>query len=133
MSRSKAQGTRYETAVVRRVRSWLSSWGDDGVSARRLAEGGADDEGDVEASLFGARVVMECKARQVLNVQATLAKAQGKAGVGVPVVLWWKRLVRGSSTARRSPVDGVPEVVVLTPDTLFHLLDCAFREGRDGA
>lgn len=98
------------------------------MSARRLAEGGSDDEGDVEAFMFGSRVVHECKARQSLQVQATLAKAKDKAG-DVPVLLWWKRLVRAAGNSRRTAVAGIAEVVVATPDDLYALLHAAYLQG----
>jgi len=131
VSKAKAQGTRYETAVTRRIRTWLTSWGDatPDLSARRLAEGGADDEGDVEAWLFASRVLVECKARQALNVQDTVAKAKVKANGGL-VVLFWKRLTRSAGNTKRTAVSGVPEVVAMTPEDLFELLSAAYYYGR---
>lgn len=131
MSKAKAQGTRYETAVTGRIRRWLLGWGDGtpDLSARRLAEGGCDDEGDVEAWLFASRVLVECKARQTLNIQDTLAKAKVKANDGL-VLLFWKRLTRSNGNSRRTPVSGIPEVVVVTPEDLHELLTAAYLFGR---
>lgn len=99
-----------------------------GHQSRRIAEGGSLDEGDVATDLFGEEWVMEAKARQTLQVQATLAKALEKAGHG-RVLLWWKRLVPGQGS-RRTPVAGIAEVVVMTPETLDCLLTAAFNAGK---
>jgi hypothetical protein len=122
MSKAKAQGTSFEN----RVRDWFRSLG---FNAERIAEGGSLDEGDVGVVLYGERWIMECKARQVLPVQATVSKALKKAGHD-RVILWWKRLVPNGGS-RRAPVAGVSEVVVMTPHTLSILLDDAYQAGAD--
>lgn len=99
-----------------------------GFQARRLAEGGAYDEGDVEANLYGFDVIIESKACQSLNVQAILGKARRKAG-GKPVIVWWKRLVRVEGKQLRQPVAGEREVVVLSPSDLLALLAAAHTAG----
>jgi hypothetical protein len=92
------------------------------MKARRLAEGGSDDEGDVEAFITGRRWVLEGKARQTLNVQATLGKARRKAGGDTPVAVVWKRLVRVPGYKNRQPVEGERVVVVLSWDDFVSLV-----------
>lgn len=114
MSKNKKQGTAFETWTRKALNSL-------GIKARRLAEGGAYDEGDVEAHLDGqTRWVLECKARSSLNVQQTLAKARRKAGS--PVILVWKRLVRVNGKQVRQPVDGERVVVIMSWDDFVKLL-----------
>lgn len=106
MNRNKAQGTAFET-WTRKALNALN------VRARRLAEGGRYDEGDVEAHLNDGRWVIECKAQSALNVQKILGKARRKAN-GAPVILVWKRLVRVPGKQVRQPVEGERIVVVLS-------------------
>lgn len=115
MSKNKKQGTAFETWTRKALNSI-------GIQARRIAEGGAHDEGDVEAQLDGdTRWVIECKARSALNIQDTLAKARRKAG-GAPVILVWKRLVRVTGKQKRQPVSGEPIVVILGWDDFVKLI-----------
>ena len=115
MSKNKAQGTRFETWTRKALNAL-------GIKARRLAEGGAYDEGDVEAHLDGqTRWVIECKARSSLNVQQILANARRNAG-GAPVILVWKRLVRVPGKQVRQPVDGERIVVCLSWEDFVRLL-----------
>jgi hypothetical protein len=114
MSKNKKQGTAFETWTRKALTSI-------GIRARRLAEGGAYDEGDVEAHLDGeTRWVIECKARSSLNVQQTLAKARKKAGS--PVILVWKRLVRVNGKQVRQPVDGERVVVIMSWEDFVKLI-----------
>ena len=113
MSKAKAQGTALETWVVKRLQ-------DIGIKARRVAEGGSLDEGDVEAHL-NERWILECKSRQTLSVQTALGKARKKAN-GHPVALVWKRIVK-SGKAVRTPVAGERIVVVLSWDDFVKLIE----------
>lgn len=123
MSKNKAQGTRFETWTRKALNAL-------GIKARRLAEGGAYDEGDVEAHLDGqTRWVIECKARGSLNVQQVLSKARRKAG-GAPVILVWKRLVRVPGKQVRQPVDGERIVVCLSWEDFVRLLTNAAPTGE---
>lgn len=123
MSKNKAQGTRFETWTRKALNAL-------GIQARRLAEGGAYDEGDVEAHLDGqTRWVIECKARGSLNVQQVLAKARRKA-TGAPVILVWKRLVRVPGKQVRQPVDGERIVVCLSWEDFVRLLTNAAPTGE---
>lgn len=131
MSRQKAQGTRHESWLVRCLRAA-------GLPARRLAEGGSADEGDVETTIAGRRWVLEAKATQVLNVQLVLGKARRKAaaaaGSPVPVALAWKRLVPVEGKLRRQPVGGEAVVVVLGWEDFIALVSAAAGPaGADGA
>ena len=113
-NKPKQQGTRHESWIVNELEAIE-------VNARRLAEGGADDEGDVEAFFVGDRWVLEGKARQTLNVQATLGKARRKAGGGRVAVVW-KRLVRVPGKKTRQPVEGERVVVILGWDDFVFLV-----------
>jgi len=114
MSKAKAQGTTHESWIVKALEAA-------GIIARRLAEGGADDEGDVEADINGERWILEGKARQTLNVQATLGKARRKAG-GLRVAVVWKRLVKVAGYQNRQPVEGERMVVILSWDDFMSLV-----------
>lgn len=125
MSKSKAQGTAHESWIVQAL-------GAIKVKARRLAEGGSADEGDVEASIAGTRWILEGKARQTLAVQTTLAKARRKAA-GAPVALVWKRLVKVAGKTNRQPVAGERVVVILGWDDFLALVaqahgDCTVED-----
>jgi len=113
-NKPKQQGTRHESWIVNELEAIE-------VDARRLAEGGSDDEGDVEAFLAGERWVLEGKARQNLNIQLTLGKARRKAGGGRVAVVW-KRLVRVAGMNKRQPVEGERVVVVLGWEDFLHLV-----------
>jgi len=107
MSKQKAQGTSHESWIVNELMAA-------GLKSRRLAEGGSDDEGDVETTITGSRWVLEGKARQTLNVQQTLGKARKKAGGDTPVAVVWKRLVKVAGYKVRQPVEGERIVVILS-------------------
>lgn len=113
MSREKAQGTAWESELVRRAKARR-------LSSRRLAEGGALDEGDVEVVAGELRVIIEGKARAQLGVHQALAKAQQKAG-DAPAVVAWKRLVKRNGQARRVTT-GVRDLVVVDIEFFFELL-----------
>ena len=115
MSKAKQQGTAHESWIVNALTAL-------GVSARRLAEGGSEDEGDAEATLLGERWVLEGKARQTLNVQKTLGKARKKAGGDTPVAVVWKRLVKVAGYTNRQPVEGERVVVILSWDDFARLI-----------
>ena len=121
MSKNKQQGTAFETWTRKALNAL-------GIEAKRIAEGGAHDEGDVEAH-FGERWVIECKARSTLNPQQVLGKARRKAG-GAPVILVWKRLVRVPGKQVRQPVDGERVVVILGWDDFVRLLTNAAPSGE---
>lgn len=115
MSKAKAQGTTHETWIVNTLREV-------GIEARRLAEGGADDEGDVEATINDVRWVIEGKATQNLNVQKILGKARRKAGGSTPVAVVWKRLVKVAGKTNRQPVEGERVTITLSLDDFITLI-----------
>lgn len=119
MSKQKKQGTAHESWLVKRL-------ADFGYRARRLAEGGTRDEGDVEAWLPD-RWVLEAKARSSLNVQKTLGdarrKAEAAAGEPVPVAVVWKRLVKVEGLQVRQPVNGERVVICMSLDDFLALLN----------
>lgn len=121
MSKPKAQGTRHESWIVTELQAL-------GIQARRLAEGGAADEGDVEATIAGTRWVLEGKARQNLNVQKTLGKARKKAGGESPVAVVWKRLVKVAGYTNRQPVEGERITVTISWEDFLRLLK---KEAQD--
>lgn len=107
MSKPKAQGTAFETWLVNSLKTLSPvAW-----DARRIAEGGANDEGDITyTDGFSQRWVIEAKATQTLNVTRVLGKARAKGGKYT--VLAWKRLTRSKGNTNRTP-DGEPIVVVV--------------------
>jgi hypothetical protein len=113
-NKPKQQGTRHESWIVNELAPI-------DPNARRIAEGGSADEGDVEATLAGERWVLEGKARQTLNVQATLGKARRKARGGRVAVVW-KRLVKVAGMKNRQPVEGERVVVILGWDDFVFLV-----------
>ena len=115
MSKPKAQGTRHESWIVKELDAVS-------ISARRLAEGGSEDEGDVEATINGTRWVLEGKATQSLNVQKILGKARRKAGGSTPVAVVWKRLVKVAGYQNRQPVEGERTVVILSWEDFVNLV-----------
>lgn len=110
-TRPKAIGTSFETEVVRAAQSR-------GLQARRLAEGGSGDEGDVEILYGDRRVVIECKSCINLNVTKTLAASRRKAGIAA---LAWRKLVRKDGMTRRVP-DGESRVVIQSLGDYLDLL-----------
>ncbi len=115
VNKPKMQGTSHESWIVKALTSI-------GVKARRLAEGGSDDGGDVEAFIADNRWVLEGKACQTLNVQKILGKARRKAGGSTPVAVVWKRLVKVAGYTNRQPVEGERIVVVLSWDDFQSLV-----------
>lgn len=130
MSKAKDQGTRYETAIVKRLNEHYGVRLVDHfkepppkLPARRVAEGGIADLGDIELELGDKRLplIIEAKHRQALNLHQTVSKANSKAGLSRSVV-FWKKLTRKAGQQRRTP-DGVAEVVAMDVDTFLWLLD----------
>ena len=122
MSKSKAQGTRFETYLVNRFR-------EAGLSARRLAEGGSNDLGDIE---IGTRFIVEAKHRTNLagGPTGTYRKAAEKAAArvgAIPVVIW-KRSVKRSGNTKRTQ-DG-PPLVILSLDDFVELIGGPSRTPR---
>lgn len=118
MNKPKNQGTAWESVTVK----WLSLI--PGVSgARRIAEGGAKDIGDVEwLDSEGILWIGECKATQTLNVTRVLGKAREKSPTPMTTVLLWKRLTKKKKGQKRRTPDGTAAVVVMGLDTFHRLL-----------
>ena len=110
-SRPKDLGTAQETRVVNAAQ-------DRGLIAERLAEGGANDRGDVRI-LTDVEWVLECKDRMNLNVHQALEKALLKSGTRDTVVVW-RKMVRRADSSRR--VQDGPVVVALTLERFLELL-----------
>lgn len=115
MNKSKIQGTAHETSIVNKLTV-------EGFQAKRLAEGGSNDEGDIEYwDRCGERWIIEAKATANLNVSQTLAKAKAKAKPRDEVAVVWKKLTRKGDNQRRS-ADGEPVVVVMDWATYMRLV-----------
>ena len=120
VNKPKIQGTAFETLVVNKLNNY-------GFKARRLAEGGSKDEGDIECEVPFAeilpypRVVLEAKHRANLNVHQTLAKAKEKAGDS-DVILAWKKTKRKNNSKVRV-ADGERVVYIVDEDLMFRLLE----------
>ena len=116
VNKPKMQGTAHESWLVSTINTYLAPWG----KARRIAEGGSNDEGDITfTDGFNQRWVIEAKATQTLNVTRVLGKAREKGGKYT--VLIWKRLTRTKGNTRRTP-DGEPIVVVMSYDVWLELM-----------
>ena len=75
VNKPKIQGTNFETKTVNLLKA-------NGFKANRIAEGGINDEGDIECFTTNDRIILEAKHRANLNVHQTLHKAKGKSVVG---------------------------------------------------
>ena len=120
VNKPKIQGTAFETLIVNKLNEY-------GFKARRLAEGGSKDEGDVECEVpFSSilpypRVIFEAKHRANLNVHQTLAKAKEKSG-NSDVILAWKKTKRKNNSKVRV-ADGERVVYIVDEDLMFRLLE----------
>lgn len=116
MSKSKAQGTAFETWIVNEYNSKSpAGW------AERIAEGGEHDRGDVRiVNELDEVWIAECKATERLNVTRVLAKARKKSRI-MNTVLIWKRLVKSDGARRKA--DGEKVVVVMDLDTFWRLIN----------
>jgi len=115
MSKSKAQGTAWEVALVKMLNEQTDGY------AERIAEGGSKDLGDVRyEDVLGDEWIIECKATETLSVTMALHKAKKKSGVP-NTILAWKRLTPKAGKQRRTPM-GEPEVYIVDRDTMLGLL-----------
>lgn len=118
VNKPKIQGTRFETLIVNKLNEF-------GFKAKRLAEGGSQDEGDIEcfntftSLLPHPRVVLEAKHRANLNVHQTLHKAKEKSKGDV--ILAWKKTKRNTASKVRV-ADGERIVYIVDEDLMFRLL-----------
>ena len=119
VNKPKIQGTRFETLIVNKLNEF-------GFKAKRLAEGGSKDEGDIEcfnsflSILPYPRIILEAKHRANLNVHQTLYKAKEKAN-GNDVILAWKKTKRNNESKVRV-ADGERIVYIVDEDLMFRLL-----------
>lgn len=107
----KQLGTRQETAVVKQAQAA-------GLIAERLAEGGAQDRGDVRI-YTDTEWVLEVRDRQQMNIHQALEKALHKSGT-LDTAVVWRRMARAEGSSRRHQ-DG-PVVVAMTLDRFLELL-----------
>jgi hypothetical protein len=120
VNKPKKQGTTFETQQVNLINKYSEFH-----KARRLAEGGNNDEGDIEFQRIDFMMpneiwIMEAKFRQAFNLHQGLAKAKRKAK-NKPVVLAWKKLKKVKGQKRRV-TDGEPVVYCMDEKTFFALL-----------
>ena len=137
MSWQKDQGTAFETWCVDKLRQWGFA------DARRLAEGGSGDPGDIEFSVLGFSFVLEARARERMNVTRALAEAKRKAteNHGAEYAgLAWKRITKRKTEGGPRQPDGERRIVVLDFETFLVLAQwaelgsVAYRDGyRDPA
>jgi hypothetical protein len=117
VSKSKAQGTRYETHLVNLFQSH-------GLTARRLAEQGSNDPGDIElVTPDGDRWIIEAKHRQRLNTHHALQRTIDKGerhGYMLAAVIWKSLLPKRKGQARR--VSAGPDNVIMDIPTFIALL-----------
>lgn len=74
MSKAKAKGTAFETAVVRYLKETI------GGDVERRTLSGSNDRGDVQGVFLGdERVVIECKAHRELKLSEWLKEADREA------------------------------------------------------
>jgi hypothetical protein len=119
VNRPKMQGTAFESWMVK----WLNAIDELSSTARRIAEGGSNDEGDVEwEDHAGYNWIGECKATQTLNVTRVLGKARKKSKAD-HTVLFWKRLTKKKGDQLKRTPDGEPIVVVMALDTFKTLME----------
>ena len=119
-TRPKDIGTRLETAVVRNAQ-------DRGMVAERLAEGAANDRGDIRV-YTDTEWVGEVKDRMSLNVPRALEKALAKSKTPDTFLVYRKMIRKAGNTNRTQ--DG-PVVVVLTLDRFLGLLGESAGVGED--
>lgn len=110
-SRPKDLGTAQETRIVRACH-------DAGLVAERIAEGGANDLGDVRIYAHHEWVI-ESKDRERLNVHQALHKALLKSRTPRTAVAW-RRMTRKPGNQNRTQ-DG-PVIVAMTLDAFLELL-----------
>ena len=124
MSKSKAQGTAFESYIVTLAKQH-------GLTAERLAEGGTRDPGDIHLiDIDGDHWIIEAKHRANLNqhraIKDAIAKV-GRADLPYPiykVALAHKRTVRKDGNTNRS-ADGVGAIVSMELSDFIRM--CAGR------
>ena len=113
--RPKDQGTRWESAIVTSAMAF-------GIDARRIAEGGQNDLGDIQLDVPNGDIwILEAKHRTNLNTHQTLRAAKKKAPAYANVAVIWKKSVRKAGNQNRTP-DGEPSVVILDLPTFLTLI-----------
>lgn len=118
MSKSKRQGTAYESKLVKEMQGF-------GWEVERLAEGGSSDLGDLRLQPRSQPpVIIEAKHREGLSVHREMAKAKKKAGTN-RVALFWKRTI-DQGKAMRQPIAGQAEVVIMDKGFYYSLLEDAY-------
>ena len=91
---------------------------DSGLISERLAEGAANDRGDVRI-LTEHEWVGEAKNRMNLNIHQALESARRKSGTPRTFVLW-KRMVRKKGNTNRTQAG--PPIIAMGVDTFLELL-----------
>ena len=112
VNKPKIQGTNFETKTVNLLKA-------NGFKANRIAEGGINDEGDIECFTTNDRIILEAKHRANLNVHQTLHKAKGKTDEHV--ILAWKKTKRKNNSKVRV-ADGERVVYIIDEEFMLKLL-----------
>ena len=122
MSKSKAQGTAFETSLVNILNRR-------NIPAERIAEQGGNDPGDIHLiDATGDHWILEAKHREKLPIHSALHKAQTKVrNADLPYVTYgtaviWKRSTLKDGNTRRTP-DGTGIIVAIDLATFIDLLE----------
>ncbi len=94
MSKSKAQGTRWEAEFRRTLEAKL------GVTVIRLAEEGIYDRGDLAFEIGGQEYVVECRDRETMQVHTATQKAARKASPTKVFVAWKRKRLEPGNIVR---------------------------------
>ncbi len=94
MSKSKDQGTRWETEFRRTLEAELR------VPVIRLVEGGVYDRGDLALIIGGQEYVVECRDRETMQVHKASQKAARKAQPAKIFVAWKRKKLQPGNTVR---------------------------------
>ena len=94
MSKSKAQGTRWESEFRRTLEAVLD------VPVVRLVEGGAYDRGDLAFRIGDQEFVVECRDRETMQVHKATEKARRKASPATVFVAWKRKRLEPGNTVR---------------------------------
>lgn len=121
MSKSKAQGTRWESEFRRTLEGKL------GVPVVRLVEGGIHDRGDLAFHIGDQQFVVECRDRETMQVHRATEQARRKASPAMVFVAWKRKRLEPGNTMRTQV--GQP-VAILPLADLIKLL-AQLRKGSE--
>lgn len=120
MSKSKNQGTRWETELCGILTDVFDT------EACRLAEGGNNDRGDISFDLAGREWVIEARDRETMQVHRAAVAAQAKAGNAISAVIWKRKKLKPGNTVRTQV--GPPVVIMTLAEWLEMVVHLTERE-----